>query len=358
MQRSYSNPRYAFSSVAGHYIVLCFFGSAGNARGRNTIKEVLARRAVFDDERASFFGVSLDPADETEGRVADSFPGLRFFWDFDGVVSKLYGALPVDAAVNARQHTVRRFWLVLDPTLRVIRSFPFEDNGRDILEVFDLLKNLPPPALHAGIEISAPILILPRVFEPEFCRDLIGLYEKNGGEESGFMREVEGKTVAIQDHSFKRRRDYIIEDTKLIQRLQLYMKKKVVPEIRKAHHFTATRMERYIVSCYAAEDRAIFKPHRDNTTKGTAHRRFAVSINLNDDFEGGELSFPEFGPRTYKAPIGCAVVFSTPLLHAVGEVTKGRRYAFLPFLYDDEAAKLREANNAFLGDNVEAYRSS
>lgn len=116
-------------------------------------------------------------------------------------------------------------------------------------------------------------------------------------------------------------------------------------------------MERYIVACYAAEDGGHFRMHRDNTTRGTAHRRFAVSINLNDRFEGGEVSFPEYGPRGYKAPAGGAVVFSCSLLHAVSRVTEGERFAFLPFIYDDEAARIREANNAHLGDEVAAYRA-
>jgi hypothetical protein len=38
-------------------------------------------------------------------------------------------------------------------------------------------------------------------------------------------------------------------------------------------------------------------------------------------------------------------------------VTRGRRYAFLPFLYDEAAAKIREANNTYLGEGVGAYRS-
>jgi len=29
-------------------------------------------------------------------------------------------------------------------------------------------------------------------------------------------------------------------------------------------------------------------------------------------------------------------------------VTRGARYAFLPFIYDDEAAKIRQANHGFL----------
>jgi predicted 2-oxoglutarate/Fe(II)-dependent dioxygenase YbiX len=133
--------------------------------------------------------------------------------------------------------------------------------------------------------------------------------------------------------------------------------RRINPEIERVHFFKPSRMERYIVSCYAAEDGGHFRAHRDNTTKGTAHRRFAVSINLNGDFEGGEVSFPEYGPRSYKAPPGGAVVFSCPLLHAVSRVTKGRRFAFLPFLYDEEAAKVREENNAHLGEGVGAYRA-
>lgn len=130
----------------------------------------------------------------------------------------------------------------------------------------------------------------------------------------------------------------------------------LIPEIRKAFNFHPTRMERYIVACYDAERGGHFKPHRDNTSGGTAHRRFAVSINLNADaFDGGDIRFPEYGSRTYRPPTGGAVVFSCSLLHQVTRVTAGRRYAFLPFLYDEAAAALRERNNALLGDNVEPY---
>ena len=35
-------------------------------------------------------------------------------------------------------------------------------------------------------------------------------------------------------------------------------------------------------------------------------------------------------------------MFPAAILHAVSEVTYGRRYAFLPFVYDDPGAKIRE----------------
>jgi len=354
-QRSFANPHYAIDTAAGRYLVLCFFASAAEPHSRAALDAVLARRDLFDDAWASFFGVSVDPKDDTEKRIADVYPGYRVLFDFDGTAGRLYGAVPVDA--KSGDVAARRLWMVLDPTMRVLRVIPFAPDRGDIAELIAYVERLPPPERFAGIELQAPILLLPNVFEPEFCRQLIDLYETHGGEESGFMREVNGKTVPVHDHRHKRRKDYLIEDAEVIKQTQTRFRRRVVPQILKAHQFKVTRMERYIVCCYAAEDEAHFRAHRDNTTKGTAHRRFAVSVNLNDDFDGGEVSFPEYGPRSFKPPPGGAVVFSCSLLHAVSTVTRGRRYAFLPFLYDDAAAKIRETNNPFLGEGVGAYNA-
>lgn len=131
-QRTSGNPRFSFDTAAGRYIVLCFFATAGDARSRAAIDAVLARRDLFDDEKASFFGVSLDPADEAERRVGDLAPGVRYFWDFDGAVSALYGVIPKDAGDRIGGVTAMRRWFILDPTLRVIDVIPFDESGRDI----------------------------------------------------------------------------------------------------------------------------------------------------------------------------------------------------------------------------------
>lgn len=354
VQRSFANPKYHLNAAAGRYIVLCFFGSAAEDQGRAAITAVMRQTEFFDDFRGSFFGVSIDPEDETQRRVANRYPGYRFLWDFDGQVSKLYGSVSLDAEIGALGE-VRRQWVVLDPTLRVIKVIPFAPSCGDVAELLGFIRDLPPPSRFPGFEVHAPILVLPNVFEQELCHALIAAYEGVGGEESGYMVEVDGKTTQIHNHHHKRRKDVLLQDGKLIDSVKARILRRVVPEIAKVHQFRATRMERYLVACYAAEDEAHFQAHRDNTTKGTAHRRFAITINLNDAFDGGELCFPEYGPRCFKPPTGCAIVFSCSLLHAVTKVTRGRRFAFLPFLYDDAAAKLREQNNAFLKD-VDEYR--
>ena len=356
-QRSAGNPRYAFDTVGGRWVVMCFFGTAGDEDGKRAIAAINDNRALFDDERACFFGVSIDSNDEAKERVADAMPGLRYFWDFDGAISRLYGALPQDSAPGAKGLQMRRFWVVLDPLLRVRKVVQFQPKGSEIPALISYLKQLPAPDRFAGIDVPVPVLILPDVFEPDFCKHLIAIYENRGGKESGFMREVDGKTVEIRDNKHKVRRDVLLEDPALIRQTQVRIHRRIVPEIRKVHQFQVTRMERYLVACYAAEERGHFRAHRDNTTKGTAHRRFAVSINLNHEFEGGEIGFPEYGPKSFKLPTGTACVFSCSLLHQVSPVTAGKRYAFLPFLYDDAAAKVREANNEYLGEGVGAYKA-
>ncbi|MDQ4088104.1 MAG: 2OG-Fe(II) oxygenase [Pseudomonadota bacterium] len=336
------SPTYKFDTVAGRHVLMLLYGSTRHAPCLEALQVVAANRALFDDVNACFFGVTADPEDVNSGRIAQQLPGIRFFLDFDREVSTLYGAL---AETEYRPH-----WLVLDPTLRVIGAFPL-DRGE---EAVALLRS----AIARHPQAFAPVLVVPNVLEPDLCRHLIKLYEENGGEESGFMREVDGKTVRVLDPNFKQRRDYLIEDAELRQGIVARMRRRLNPALERAFQFRATRIERYLVACYEA-GAGHFRPHRDNTTKGTAHRRFAVTINLNaEEYEGGDLRFPEYGQRTYRAPTGGAVLFSCGLLHEATPVTKGRRFAFLPFLYDEEAARLREANNPHLGDGVGEYRMS
>jgi len=340
--RSTNNARYMFHTAAGRYVLLGFFGAARRPEVNEALRLLAAQRDRFDDRQISFFGVSVDPSDEAEGRLQQSLPGIRHFWDYDLALSKLYGATRPDALPGPTL-AYRSYWLLLDPMLRVLRALPITATA----EMLALIAALPPLAEAQGQ--TAPVLILPRVLEPELCRELIARYESGETQDSGFMRDVDGKTTLLLDHSHKRRADYHIQDEEMQAALRLRVQRRLIPEIAKAFQFQVTRMERYIVSCYDGASGGHFRPHRDNTTKGTAHRRFAVTINLNaEEYEGGDLRFPEFGPRSYRAPTGGAVVFACSLLHEALPVTRGKRYAFLPFLYDDAAAKLREENLKFL----------
>jgi hypothetical protein len=189
------------------------------------------------------------------------------------------------------------------------------------------------------------VLVVDRIFEPGFCRTLIDYYKANGAVDSGYMQQIGDRTVGVIDYGHKRRQDCWMTDEQLMAQCRERIRRRLVPEIKKAFQFEVTRMERYMISAYDAEIGGYFRPHRDNTTSGTKHRRFAVTINLNaEEYEGGDLRLPEYGSSYYRAPTGGAVVFSCSLLHEAMPVTRGVRYAYLPFLYDEEGARIREQN--------------
>lgn len=330
---SNGKPNYNFGTVAGRYIMLSFLGAPDSEAAQLTMKFVLSHQSKFGETRLAFFGVmsAVDP-NFTQDR-----DGIRCFWDTDGKVAELFRTAGEPGTY------------VLDSMLRVLAYVPYTDerthHGK-LIEIFSRLTPLGSPTEPH----HAPVLVLPRVFEPSLCRTLIDLYRTNGGTPSGYMREVDGRTVPVLNPNFKRRTDFPFDQqneyAKLREQIRMRLTARLVPEIAKSFQFKATRIERYVVACYSDTDQGFFNPHRDNTTPGTAHRRFACTINLNaEDYEGGELRFPEFGPRTYRAPTGGAVVFSCSLLHEATPVTKGERFAFLPFFYDEEAAVIRRQNH-------------
>ena len=112
-----------------------------------------------------------------------------------------------------------------------------------------------------------------------------------------------------------------------------------MPEIRKAFSFRATGFEGFKIGCYDASTGGFFKAHRDNLSSTTAHRSFALTLNLNQDYEGGQLRFPEYGPQLYRPNAGAALIFSCSHLHEVLNVTAGRRFVLLSFLLGEPDAR-------------------
>ena len=321
------NPKFAFGSLGGRYLLLVFLPPAGPERDA-AVALVLEHRERLGYERMVFAVVP----DEAGFDKLRQEPALGWFGDWSGDIRRLYRAEGPDGALEPQ-------WVMIDPSLRVMMTAPLSEGAR----IVGRFARLGRPEEHAGVPLHAPVLIVPRILEIGLCRRLIELYEADGGAPSGVMRQVDGKTVGVLD-DMKKRRDAQIADEGLRTEIRARLAQRLLPEIEKAFQFTVTRVERYIVARYDAEEGGYFRPHRDNTTLGTAHRKFAVSINLNDDFEGGDLRFPEFGPRTYRPPPGGAVVFSCSLLHEATPVTRGTRYATLPFLYDEAGEAVRRAN--------------
>jgi predicted 2-oxoglutarate/Fe(II)-dependent dioxygenase YbiX len=329
---------------AGRWVVLSFLGSPANPRVMTELAALVRESAGFSEDHVVIGCVFTSPPDLAMlAAVGSSNNKLFFMADYDGAISRDFGA-------SEMQRTV-----VLDPMLRSIADIAWDNPQGHTETVCAVLRGLPDVDASAGVPMFAPALIVPRVFSFELCDFLVQFYEQQGGVDSGFQFDVSGKTTTISDWRLKRRSDVPVAAQEVRDLVRGQIVRRLLPQIEQNFQFKATRMDRYIVACYDAEVGGHFHRHRDNVNAGAQHRRFAVSINLNGNFEGCDLTFPEFGRKTYRPPEGGALVFSCGALHQVTPVTKGRRYAFLAFLYGEEDAKKRETNNAKLHAGEQHY---
>lgn len=329
--------------AAGRWVLLAFFSSLADPEAQKKLAALAERAALFSNDHLIIYAVLQAPPENLNLVLAMNSPVLKFIADYDGALGAYYGAL-------GKPRTI-----ALDPMLRAIADIAWDDPAGHDAVLNGLLSALPSVDNSAGVPLTAPALIIPRVFDFPLCELLVGLYDKVGGTDSGFLYDEGGKTTTVIDHARKRRSDMVIALPELRARIRERVVARLLPAIELYFQFKATRMDRYMVSRYDAETGGHFFRHRDNLNAGAQHRRFACTINLNGGYEGGDLIFPEFGRRTYRAPVAGAIVFSCGALHEVTPMTKGSRYAFIPFLYGEEDARKRMENNARLKEGEAKY---
>ena len=326
-------PNYSIQVAAGRWMVLMVLGSLSNPACAEAHAEVLRRRALFDDVDALFFGVTIDPADRLERGLSNSEPGLRYFWDLDRAVCGVLGV--IDTAY------LRPTVFLIDRQFRIAARAPIEATGA----VLDQLEAARREEASAAAASFPPVLIAPRIFEPDFCTALLDHFSAQTAEPSGFAIDIDGRTVTHIAAHLKRREDVTLADPALLDGVMARLERRLLPLIERAYAWRPTEIERFLICRYSDGNQGFFSAHRDNVTAGTAHRKFAVSINLNaGDYAGGDIRFPEFSRQTFRPPTGGAAVFACGLLHEVTPVTAGERFTFVPFLYDDAGARRRAEN--------------
>jgi predicted 2-oxoglutarate/Fe(II)-dependent dioxygenase YbiX len=193
------------------------------------------------------------------------------------------------------------------------------------------------PSLTANdvVRHAAPVLTVPNVLSREDCQALIARWHAEGHEPGYVTSMVKGEQVLRVYEDLKKRRDHRLADPAVRKPLMAMIARRISPEITKAFFYGSFKFDRVLIACYDAERGDYFRRHRDNSTPSTMGRRFALTLNLNsEDYDGGELVFPEYGDYRYKPPTGAAVLFSCSLLHEALPVTRGQRFALLSFLRD------------------------
>ena len=165
-----------------------------------------------------------------------------------------------------------------------------------------------------------PILIIPQALTNQLCMDLV---------EKGYSCE---RQRFIYNSSHKSRQHIVCDDEECRKIDRIFLKS-VIPEVEKVFCCEINQREPYKICSYDADSRGFLSDHRDSDPPYT-HRRLGMSVTLNDDFQGGELLFPEYRRLTEITPSKSAIVFSGQLMHSVSPVTQGMRWSLVTFLFN------------------------
>lgn len=250
---------------------------------------------------------------------------FRLLADEPGEVFELYGIdrdeapfYPASAVFDANGRVVA-----------ICESIPPEEQVKIILAA---LRDLETQRPRGSLGAHPPVLVLPNAMDPDICTQLIEtwhnpvpLWEGDGKNSIGL--NIEKGDVKVRNAAYGNCTQYVVRDAALSTELDNNVLRRVVPEIEKAFGYSPSKREEYRIACYDVAEGGSLPAHRDNPTAETRHRRFTVSVNLNnDDFEGGELAFREFSDHLYDIDAGTAIVWSCSVLHEVMPIVAGRRF--------------------------------
>ena len=317
--------RFFYDVHHGQPVVLFLCGRFG--------AEIRDDMAALIRSHAGWHGMTLviliQGTPEEVGRAQHSLVGMSIdvvmLADDGAVTQHLIGGVPTTMVA-----------LILDDNLRIVER---RDRGEGDPEGFvhgvTMHYRKRPKPQPRTLHQQAPVLFIPRVFDAAFCEGLIAHFEETGGTPSGTAYIEGDKALWKPDPSVKMRRDVYLETGPWVDKVKDALVRRVLPEIQRCFNFQVTQHEVFKLIRYDA-GAGYFHAHRDNESRDTRHRRFAMTLNLNTGaYEGGALRFPEFGPDLYVPERGDAVIFSCSLLHEVTPVIQGSRYGLLGFFFGE-----------------------
>jgi len=165
-----------------------------------------------------------------------------------------------------------------------------------------------------------------KLFNNEQIDNILNSIDKN--------RYHDGKVGNIVNYDKKIRKDLFINENDLLMLIdkEFY---NLYDDIKKNFSDIKYR-EKWKIGKYNGENKGFYNEHRD-TTGVTCYRNHSCIIMLSDpdDYDGGELHFPELN-QVFKLNKGELIIFRSDILHGVKPVVRGNRVVLISFLFDDK----------------------
>jgi predicted 2-oxoglutarate/Fe(II)-dependent dioxygenase YbiX len=327
--------------------VLLFLGTPADPRVKTVMTHLTAGfDALSREARSSEFAIVPVFADRNcldDPLVKSWLDRAPLILDQDLALHRAFGIVS--------GNTIRMMAYVTDPQLIVRSVIDFtapEAFAAATMAALRALRQTNEPA-------RAPVLLIPAVFSPEECAGLISYFESSTPEPSGYtLKGADGKYRQVDDPGRKVRRDVVLESgMPLYDSVMERLRRRVFLQIRRYYMFETLALERILLACYPSTEGGHFRKHRDFADMGS-HREFGLTINLNDDFAGGHLAFPEFPGERHKPPAGAALIYSGAITHQVEPVSGGDRYCLLSFMMGGPGMAQVDHYKAAYGESIAA----
>ena len=318
-----------YDRFIGNMMLMLLYPSRQAPGAMDALRAVTARREELKHAGTAIIAVSQDDLGSMRALKSELDLDFPLYWDNEKAVGTAYGLPSVsDGGCLA---------YLFDRNQRVLTVLP---GSGDIAEqtLQFLAQQAPANAESRVVRQQAPVLLVPRVFSQALCQRAMEAWRHSHDEgqvampERAYTEDSPDKPANTQYLSLKKRLDHVADDH-LNPVLMETIKSRLAPELRQAFQFRYGAMERVCIGAYDAGRGDYFRPHRDNITERTRERCFAVTLNLNDDYDGGGVRFAEFSDDVYCPEAGGALIFSCSLLHEALPVTRGRRFGCFTFLY-------------------------
>ena len=148
----------------------------------------------------------------------------------------------------------------------------------------------------------------------------------NKGIHDSTLKESEiytDKTGSVIDYKLRKSKQSYLDLPEIKERIfnyisnEIKIKGKKLKELEKKFHFL-----KYDIDSH-------FNWHTDSNDTNINQRFCTIVIQLNEDYEGGELLYKKDSIFEFERGIGNLYIFNSSLEHAVRPITKGVRYSIV-----------------------------